>query len=100
MRLIDADKLILHLNDFMLQLSPIDVQDIESIKVSAVIQDCIKAIENQPTAYDVDKVVEQLGKKQNNKGFGGTIQEIFYDSGLEDAIEIVKGGGVNADITN
>ena len=48
---------------------------------------------NIPTAYDVDKVVEQLGKKQNNKGFGGTLQEIFYDSGLEDAIEIVKGGG-------
>jgi hypothetical protein len=95
MRLIDADEVILHLNDFMLQQSPIDVQDIESIKVSAVIQDCIKAIENQPTAYDVDKVVEQLGKKQNNKGFGDTIQEIFYDSGLEDAIEIVKGGEVN-----
>lgn len=50
---------------------------------------------NIPTAYDVDKVVEQLGKKQNNKGFGGTIQEIFYDSGLEDAIEIVKGGGID-----
>lgn len=95
MRLIDADEVILHLNDFMLQQSPIDVQDIESIKVSAVIQDCIKAIENQPTAYDVDKVVEQLGKKQNNKGFGDTIQEIFYDSSLEDAIEIVKGGEVN-----
>lgn len=38
MRLIDADKSILHLNDFMLQQSPIDVQDIESIKVSAVIK--------------------------------------------------------------
>ena len=47
------------------------------------------------TAYDVDKVVEQLGKKQNNKGFGGTIQEIFYDLGLENAIEIVKGGGID-----
>lgn len=96
MRLIDADKLILYLNDFMLQQSPIDVQDIESIKVSAVIKDCIKAVDEQPTAYDVDKVVEQLGKKQNNKGFGGTIQEIFYDSGLEDAVEIVKGGGLDA----
>ena len=95
MRLIDADEVILHLNDFMLQQSPIDVQDIESIKVSAVIKDCIKAVDEQPTAYDVDKVVEQLGKKQNNKGFGDTIQEIFYDSGLEDAIEIVKGGEVN-----
>lgn len=50
---------------------------------------------NIPTAYNVDKVVEQLGKKQNNKGFGGTIQEIFYDSGLEDAVEIVKGGGLD-----
>lgn len=49
-------------------------------------------LKQMPTAYDVDKVVEQLGKKQNNKGFGGTIQEIFYDSGLEDAVEIVKGG--------
>lgn len=53
-------------------------------------------IDAQPTAYDVDKVVEQLGKKQNNKGFGGTIQEIFYDLGLENAIEIVKGGGIDA----
>ncbi len=60
MRLIDADELILHLNDFMLQQSPIDIQDIESIHVSAVIQDCINAVEEQPTAYDVDKVVEEL----------------------------------------
>ena len=43
--------------------------------------------------------MEQLGKKQNNKGFGGTIQEIFYDSGLEDAIEIVKGGKDDAKTT-
>ena len=39
--------------------------------------------------------MEELSKKQNNKGFGGTLQEMFYDSGLKDAIEIVKGGGVN-----
>ena len=57
--------------------------------------ECRELLEHQPTAYDVDKVVEQLGKKQNNKGFGGTIQEIFYDSGLEDAVEIVKGGGLD-----
>ena len=57
--------------------------------------ECRELLEHQPTAYDVDKVVEQLGKKQNNKGFGDTIQEIFYDLGLEDAIEIVKGGGID-----
>lgn len=84
MRLIDADK--------------IDFNEV-FVGASKFAEDTRQAgkmlIDAQPTAYDVDKVVEQLGKKQNNKGFGGTIQEIFYDSGLEDAIEIVKGGGID-----
>nr|DAT62223.1 MAG TPA: hypothetical protein [Caudoviricetes sp.] len=63
MRLIDADEVILHLNDFMLQQSPIDAQDIESINVSAVIQDCIKVVEQQPTAYDIDEVIAQFDEK-------------------------------------
>lgn len=84
MRLIDADELILHLNDFMLQQSPIDAQDIESISVSAVIKDCIKAVEEQPTAYDVDKVVQQLDAIEIWNGFIKTNK----------AIEIVKGGGI------
>ena len=84
MRLIDADK--------------IDFNEV-FVGASKFAEDTRQAgkmlIDAQPTAYDVDKVVEQLGKKQNNKGFGGTIQEIFYDSGLEDAVEIVKGGGLD-----
>ena len=97
MRLIDADKLILHLNDFMLQQSPIDVQDIESINVSAVIQDCIKAIENQPTAYDVDKVIEEIEEWtarinviNDNSGKVGQVDVI----GSNKAIKIVEGGGI------
>jgi len=98
MRLIDADKLILHLNDFMLQQSPIDVQDIESIKVSAVIKDCIKAVDEQPTAYDVDKVLEQL---ENEKKFWNDAtynKEIGKQKARSYAyaIEIVKGGGIDA----
>lgn len=50
-------------------------------------------LNNKDADYDVEKVVEELSKKQNNKGFGGTLQEIFYDSGLEDAIEIVQSNG-------
>ena len=84
MRLIDADK--------------IDFNEV-FVGASEFAEDTRQAgkmlIDAQPTAYDVDKVVEQLGKKQNNKGFGGTIQEIFYDLGLENAIEIVKGGGID-----
>ena len=87
MRLIDADKLIEVLHESL--EGDCDLrEDYEFMGID-------EFIKNQPTAYDVDKVVEQLGKKQNNKGFGGTIQEIFYDSGLEDALEIVKGGGMN-----
>ncbi len=109
MRLIDADEVILHLNDFMLQQSPVDAQDIESINVCAVIQECIKAVEEQPTAYDVDKVVEQLEDKvkeyderiEKRKGanfFDETERIKQFDErawGIEIAIEIVKAGGTN-----
>lgn len=84
MRLIDADETIK-------QYTQIFVEKY-GIECGEMFQGVLKQM---PTAYDVDKVVEQLGKKQNNKGFGGTIQEIFYDSGLEDAVEIVKGGGID-----
>ena len=84
MRLIDTDETIK-------QYTQIFVEKY-GIECGEMFQGVLKQM---PTAYDVDKVVEQLGKKQNNKGFGGTIQEIFYDSGLEDAVEIVKGGGLD-----
>ena len=52
-------------------------------------------IDSQPTAYDPDKVVEQLEDYSNvNEAERlGTIPVIE----LDDAIEIVKGGGVVAD---
>lgn len=89
MRLIDADELILHLNDFMLQQSPIDIQDIESIHVSAVIQDCINAVEEQPTAYDVDKVLKELDAY--------ITKLVGKNSALyQTIIGIVKAGGIDA----
>ena len=100
MLLIDADELILHLNDFMLQQSPIDIQDIESIHVSAVIQDCINAVEEQSTAYDVDKVIEEIEEWTarinviiDKSGKTGQVDVI----GSNKAIKIVEGGGVSGD---
>lgn len=63
-------------------------------------------IDKQPTAYDPDKVVEQLEKKiQTHKHVieyekkNGTITEEFQQRKavevLENAIQIVKGGGVD-----
>lgn len=52
-------------------------------------------IDAQPAAYDLDKVVEQLEKvafeRYGNDGMGG---EMVVN--MDDAIEIVKGGGVDA----
>ena len=86
----------------MLQQSPIDIQDIESIHVSAVIQDCINAVEEQPTAYDVDKVVEELERlkeTEQNREDEGDEEQIFSDGESQGkfkayikAIEVVKAG--------
>lgn len=97
MKLIDADKLILHLNDYALQKSPSDVESAGDRKVSRAvykaITDCIRAVDEQPTAFDLDKVMEQLEDRSalaRPVGWSKAYEIIM----LKDAIEIVKGGGV------
>lgn len=66
--------------------------------------ECIKCIKACDTAYDPDKVVEQLGEEKNlheemikYEQKNGTVTEEFQARRavevLERAIEIVKGGG-------
>lgn len=59
-------------------------------------QDVIYALRDYPTAYDPDKVVEQLEKEKNPiyrevESIMGDRQSIKIDK----AIEIVKGGGID-----
>jgi hypothetical protein len=74
-RLIDADKIIDSLGNSDMDFA-----------IGAV-------IDEQPTAFDVDKVVQQLEKRSTlAKPVGWTKSyEIVI---LNDAVEIVKGGGV------
>lgn len=74
-RLIDADKIIDSLGNSDMDFA-----------IGAV-------IDEQPTVFDVDKVVEQLEKRRTlAKPVGWTKSyEIVI---LNDAVEIVKGGGV------
>ena len=62
---------------------------------------CKNRIIEQPTAYDIDKVVEQLEKirlkKTCNKEKCDT-KEICRICVVDDAIEIVKQGGVSDDV--
>lgn len=57
-------------------------------------------VRRQPTAYDVDKVVEQLEevKKKNAEIALDDLQEercFWYKQGMDKAIEIVKAGGID-----
>ena len=54
-------------------------------------------INEQPTAYNIDKVVEQLEELiEQNVGFmRATPEANAYIKAIRDAIEIVKGGGTD-----
>lgn len=54
------------------------------------IDTAIDALEEIPTAYDVDKVVENLELHKLNPYFAA-----FERKRVDEAIEIVKGGGVD-----
>lgn len=64
-------------------------------------QALIDRIDAQPTAYDVDKVVEQLEDRKSLMLDTFKISESDIDRGkiygMDKAIEIVKGGGANGD---
>jgi hypothetical protein len=89
MRLIDADELEGHIKILGIW-DEVENKDVFTNDIKDAI---LKLIDAQPTAYDPDKVVEQLEKKN------GTITEEFQQRKavevLEGAIEIVKAGGVD-----
>lgn len=68
--------------------------DLEDITVSVMME-----IEEQPTAYDVDKVVAELTKRAEEFAWGvSEFQDGYYagmKAGFRQAIQIVKGGGVD-----
>lgn len=95
MRLIDADALKKDLKSVTLSNGTL-------VNTNAVLY----LLEEYPTSYDVDKVVEQLEKRIRTHEHcieyekkNGTITEEFQQRKavevLKEAIEIVKGGGMN-----
>ena len=89
MRLIDADKLLNKIDAYMC-----GSQDVMFVK---------ELIKEQPTAFDVDKVVEQLEEKSKMNLKKGLI-EVLPDEArpylkavesFDKAIEIVRRGGID-----
>lgn len=82
MRLIDADKLIEELKDF--KETKIGGESIHTKSELLRIDRCIDFVKAQETAYDVDRVLEQLEySRVPNTGIAG----------FHKVVEIVKGGG-------
>ena len=103
-RLIDADKLLEETRkdrDYAIKNGFLDMYYER--------QALIDRIEAQPTAYDVDKVVEKLEEERelSYADFDRYAEEVspcldaeyddFFHRGLERAIKIVKGGGIDAE---
>ena len=85
MRLNDADKLK---KDILLQ-------NILGEPIQNIIDRYIHIVDEQPTAFDVDKVVGEL-KRDKFIESECILSDVHqgYNAGLSRAIEIVKGGGV------
>ena len=110
MRLIDADALFeqYNLKDATKYGNKNAEQQAHSYS-TMMLYEISDMIEDAPTAYDVDKVVEQLEDERelSYADFDRYVDEVspcldaeyddFFHRGLERAIKIVKGGGVDAD---
>lgn len=89
MRLIDADNLVFNGRQY------------NNSQMKAILD----FVDAQPTAYDPDKVVKQLEKLKSLVPVNRVLDDIVNDKpkelgmfiAYEKAIEIVEGGGVDAD---
>lgn len=93
MRLIDADALKQDLRNRLK-----DNKSMESVAIEGAI---VSLIDRQPTAYDVDKVVEKLEAKKIHRfheaGGRSNYKSLAhgYIQANQDAIDIVKRGGID-----
>lgn len=91
MRLIDADRLQ---QDLINQIDWLRKQDYELY--CAIGDDITWCIDKQPTAYDVDKVVERLETDSSVKLYGSGNSDNYLIP-IKRAIDIVKDGRINDD---
>lgn len=91
MRLIDADLLK---ESILKWLKPSEPDETKMIEVADAIVSTMMEIDEQPTAFDVDKVINEL-KRDKFIESECVLSDIHqgYNAGLSTAIEIVKGGG-------
>lgn len=100
MKLIKVDKLLQHLSNWWLSELPgqkITVINnvIQKTAANNMIEECIRIVEEQPTAFDFDKVMEELKDLNMTAVDIANIRCTEYADGfvegVEKAIEIIRG---------
>lgn len=93
-RLIDADKLIQEMSEWYWDKEKQKAAENDVSPMDLFTHLAITTVQEQPTAFDLDKVMEQLEDRSTLErpvGWSKAYEIIM----LKDAIEIVKGGGVD-----
>lgn len=106
MRLIDADKLLTYLKDISIGAIPIN-GDGSRDEFNTWLK-CMEVVKNQPTAYDVDKVVKQLEELANSDvccniegcPYMGNNDINCENCAVFQTIPIVKAGGIDEQMEN
>ena len=105
MILIDADKLIQEMRKWYLAKEKQKAAENDVSPMDLFTHLAITTVQEQPTAFDVDKVIEQIEHRRANfdcklckYNFDNeeklTCREDCSDALIDDLLEIVKGGGV------
>lgn len=91
MRLIDVDEL---LKTFTVNSDGIRIpeKDCDNFDITISLKEIKRIIREQPTAYDVDKVVEQLEETKAYMLYENMNADVKW---IDKAIEIIKAGGKN-----
>lgn len=87
-RLIDADLLKRNITKWLKPLKP---DETETIELADVLKSVVEEIDEQPTAFDVDKVVETL---MNRFRVVFNDKDLEWNRAIDYAIKILEGGGV------
>lgn len=93
MRLIDADLLIKEMSKWYWDKEKQKAAENDVSPMDLFTNLAITTVQEQPTSFDVDKVVKQLDKASDYYEFDEQGKEHVQMINLTEALDIVKGGG-------
>ena len=93
-RLIDADKLIQEMSEWYWDKEKQKAAENDVSPMDLFTHLAITTVQEQPTAFDVDEVVQQLEMLIEDK-VSESGDDWYTAECLNEAVEIVKGGGVD-----